>query len=109
MVLSKLTIEQRAKLRHRPPLTAQQIRVLELLVKDETRSVQDRVMSGFCRMLLYGRLRFSDGQRITGMKLEALHVDGKMVEFLECSAERTKTMQLYIGSQSQVSSDCSPA
>ena len=78
-------------MRQRPPLTAQQIRVLELLVKDETRSVQDRVMSGFCLMLLYGRLRFSDGQRITGMKLESLHVDEKMVGFLECSAERTKT------------------
>ena len=83
--------EHRAKLRQRPPLTAQQIRVLELLVKDESRGAQDRVMAGFCLMLLYGRLRFSDGQRITGMKLEALHVDGKMVGFLECSAERTKT------------------
>ena len=34
----KAHYEQRAKVRQRPPLTAQQIRVLELLVKDDSRS-----------------------------------------------------------------------
>ena len=92
-----------------PPLTAQQIRVLELLVKDESRSVQDRIMSGFCLMRLYGRLRFSDGQRLTGMKLEALHVNGQMVGFLECSAERTKTSFIHWSAKSGFSRSQSPS
>ncbi len=79
----KAHCERRAKVRQRPRLTAQQIRVLELLVKDFSRSVQDRIMSGFCLMLLYGPLRFSEGQRITGMKLEAPHVNGRNGWILE--------------------------
>ena len=48
-------------------------------------------MAGYFLMLLYGRLRFLHGQRITGMRLELVHVDSKPVGFLECAAERTKT------------------
>lgn len=87
----KAHFEQRSKVRQRPPLTVAQIRTLEQVVLDDAKSVYDRVMAGYFLMLTYGRLRFSDGQRITGMKLEVVHVDGRLVGFLECAAERTKT------------------
>ena len=87
----KAHYEQRAKVRQRPPLTVMQVKVLEQIVKNDSKSVYDRVMAGYFLMLVYGRLRFSDGQRITGMKLEMVHVDGDLVGFLECAAERTKT------------------
>ena len=87
----KAHYEQRAKVRQRPPLTVMQVKVLEHIVKNDSKSVYDRVMAGYFLMLVYGRLRFSYGQRITGMKLEMVHVDGELVGFLECAAERTKT------------------
>jgi hypothetical protein len=87
----KLHYEKRAKVRQRPPLTADQVRTLERVVTSSNKSVYDRVMAGYFLMLLYGRLRFSDGERITGMRLELVHVDSKPVGFLECAAERTKT------------------
>ena len=87
----KMHYERRAKVRQRPPLTADQVRTLEKIVVSRNRSMYDRVMAGYFLMLLYGRLRFSDGQRITGMRLELVHVDSVPVGFLECSAERTKT------------------
>jgi hypothetical protein len=68
-----------------------QIKVLEHVVTNVAKSVYDRIMAGYFLMLVYGRLRFSDGQRITGMKLEMVHVDNELVGFLECAAERTKT------------------
>ena len=83
--------EQRAKVRQRPPLTVAQVKVLEHVVNNTGKSVYDRVMAGYFLLLVYGRLRFSDGQRITGMRLEMVHVDDELVGFLECAAERTKT------------------
>ena len=68
-----------------------QVKVLEYVVNNTAKSVYDRIMAGYFLMLVYGRLRFSDGQRITGMKLETVHVDNELVGFLECAAERTKT------------------
>lgn len=87
----KLHYEKRAKVRQRPPLTVEQVKALETTVTNPSRSTFDRVMAGYFLMLVYGRLRFSDGQRVTGMRLELVHVDGKLVGFLECAAERTKT------------------
>ena len=87
----KTHYEQRAKVRQRPPLTVTQIKVLEHVVTNVAKSVYDRIMAGYFLMLVYGRLRFSDGQRITGMTLEMVHVDNELVGFLECAAERTKT------------------
>ena len=87
----KVHYEKRAKVRQRPPLTIDQVKTLERVVTSSNKSVYDRVMAGYFLMLLYGRLRFSDGQRITGMRLELVHVDSKPVGFLECAAERTKT------------------
>ena len=87
----KMHYEQRAKVRQRSPLTVTQIKVLEHVVTNLAKSVYDRIMAGYFLMLVYGRLRFSDGQRITGMKLEMVHVDNELVGFLECAAERKKT------------------
>ena len=42
-------------------------------------------------LLIFGRPRFSDGMQITGMKVDAITVDGVQCGFLECQAERTKT------------------
>ena len=87
----KLHYKKRAKVRQRPPLTADQVKTLERVVTSSNKSVYDRVMAGYFLMLLYGRLRFSDGQHITGMRLELVHIDSKPIGFLECSAEPTKT------------------
>ena len=87
----KVHFERRSKVRQRPPLTAEQVRTLEKVVKNLSKSVYDRVMAGYFLLLVYGRLRFSDGQRISGMRLELVHVDSVPVGFLECAAERTKT------------------
>ena len=87
----KIHYGKRAKLRQRPPLTPDQVQVLERVVHEDRRPVFDRIMAGYFLMLIYGRLRFSDGQRITSMKLELIHVDETVVGFLECAADRTKT------------------
>lgn len=78
-------------LRERPPLTSVQVQTLERIVTDGKRHVLDRIMAGYFLMLAYGRLRFSDGQRITSMRMDIIHVSGEAVGFLECSASRTKT------------------
>ena len=87
----RVHFEKRSKVRQRPPLTVEQIKTLEQIVKNPKKSMYDRIMAGYFLMLVFGRLRFSDGQRITGMRLEVVHVDGKPIGFLECAAERTKT------------------
>ena len=69
----------------------EQVKTLEQIVSNVRKSNYDCIMAGYFLMLLYGRLRFSDGQRITGMRLEIVHVDSKPVGFLEFAAERTKT------------------
>ena len=87
----RVHFEKRSKVRQRPPLTVEQVRTLEQTVKNSKKSMYDRIMAGYFLMLVFGRLRFSDGQRITGMRLEVVHVNGKPIGFLECAAERTKT------------------
>ena len=77
------------KLVQRPALTVRQIEHLEKCVNDEERTMYDRVASGFFLLLVFGRLRFSDGQSISSMELEiAVGADSG---YLECSAERCKT------------------
>ena len=82
---------RRRKARQRPALTVEQVRKLEGIVHDVKRSKYDRVAAGFFLLLVYGRLRFSDGQRIKEMKLDVVRVNGRQSGFLECEAERTKT------------------
>ena len=86
----RLHYADRAKVRQRPPLTVNQVQTLERVVHDPKRPVFDRIMAGFFLVMVYGRLRFSDAQRISGMKLDVVHRQGRVLGFLECSAERTK-------------------
>ena len=56
---------------------------------NEERTMYDRIASGFFLLLVFGRLRFSDGQSISSMELEIpLGADRG---HLECTAERCKT------------------
>ena len=68
----RVHFEKRSKVRQRPPLTVEQVKTLEQIVKNPKKSMYDRMMSGYFLMLVFGRLRFSDGQRITGMRLEVV-------------------------------------
>ncbi|CAE7869934.1 hypothetical protein AK812_SmicGene44293 [Symbiodinium microadriaticum] len=67
------------------------VRRRKAIVHNAKRSKYDRVAAGFFLLLVYGRLRFSDGQRITSMSLDVVQVHGRQSGFLECEAERTKT------------------
>ena len=64
------------KLTQRPPLTVDQIRSLEFMVIDESKSAMDRVAAGFFfytriwkARFSDGRLRFSDAQSISEMHI----------------------------------------
>ena len=80
---------KKRRLVQRPPLTVKQIQHLEACVKDESRTMYDRIASGFFLLLVFGRLRFSDGQSISSMELEV--PVGSNKGYLECAAERCKT------------------
>ena len=75
----------------RPALTRLQLRRLEDTVLDPSRRGHDRVAAGYFLFLVYGRLRYSDGQRITAMHLDVDELTDSNDGFLECVAERTKT------------------
>ena len=77
------------KLTQRPPLTVDQIRSLEFAVIDKSKSAMDRIAAGFFLLLIFGRLRFSDAQSISEMRLDK--VPGADFGYLECGAERCKT------------------
>jgi len=80
---------KKRKLVQRPALTVEQIEHLEKCVNNEERTMYDRIASGFFLLLVFGRLRFSDGQSISSMELEIpLGADRG---HLECAAERCKT------------------
>ena len=80
---------KKRRLVQRPPLTVKQIQHLEICVKDESRTMYDRIASGFFLLLVFGRFRFSDGQSISSMELEV--PVGSNKGYLECAAERCKT------------------
>ena len=80
---------RKRKLVQRPPLTVKQIEHLELCVKDCNRTMYDRTAAGFFLLLVFGRLRFSDGQAISSMELEVPVRSSH--GYLECAAERCKT------------------
>ena len=80
---------RKRKLVQRPPLSVKQIEHLELCVKDCNRTMYDRIAAGSFLLLVFGRLRFSDGQAISSMELEV--PVGSSHGYLECAAERCKT------------------
>ena len=86
---SALHFLRKRKLLQRPPLTVKQIAFLEECVRDGNRTMYDRVAAGFFLLLIFGRLRFSDGQSISEMALEKPAEADK--GYLECAATRCKT------------------
>ena len=89
--LVKLHYTKRSVVKRRPPLTVDQVKALEQLVCDDKQASMDRLAAGCFLLMVYGRLRFSDMQRITNMTLDTTVVGTAEVGFLECLAERTKT------------------
>ena len=81
----------RRKLVQRPPLKVEQIQRLEKIVHDENRTNYDRVAAGYFLMLIYGRLRYSDGLRMVDLQLDTHVTEAGVAGFLEARAERTKT------------------
>ena len=81
----------RCKIVQRPPLTVAQIIALEATVHDTARTSYDRIAAGFFLMLIFGRLRYSDGLQLVDLQLDSRDMGGKLTGFLEAQAERTKT------------------
>ena len=81
----------RRKLVQRPPLTADQILMLEKTVHDTARTSYDRIASGFFLVLIYGRLRYSDGLQLVDLQLDIKETEFGITGCLEARAERTKT------------------
>ena len=81
----------RRKLVQRPPLTADQILMREKTVHDTARTSYDRIASGFFLVLIYGRLRYSDGLQLVDSQLDIKETEFGITGFLEARAERTKT------------------
>eukprot|EP00435_Cladocopium_sp_Y103_P055304 s792_g18.t1 len=83
---------ERRKIAQRPPLTVAQITMLENTVHDDSRSGYDRIAAGFFLVLVYGRLRYSDGLQLVDLQLDTHRTeDGGITGFLEAQATRTKT------------------
>ena len=81
----------RRKVVQRPPLKVAQIMALEDTVHDASRTSYDRIAAGFFLLLVYGRLRYSDGLQLVNLHVDSTEVDGRVSGFLEAQAERTKT------------------
>ncbi|CAE7329213.1 SLC24A2 [Symbiodinium sp. CCMP2592] len=69
----------------REPLLVAEVERLEKQVLDEERGKPDRVAAGYFLFLTFGRARYSDGQRVTRLKLSAC---GK---YLEAEVARSKS------------------
>ena len=76
------------KLLQRSPLSVKQVATLEETVRDVSRTAADRLAAGFFLLLVYGRLRYSDAQQLSRLRLDMPNAEQG---FLEGVAERTKT------------------
>ena len=65
--------------------------MLEKTVHDTARTSYDRIASGFFLVLIYGRLRYSDGLQLVDLQLDIKETEFGITGFLEARAERTKT------------------
>ena len=82
---------RRRKVRRRPPLTLVQISALVTVLRDEARSIHDRVAAGHFLFMVYGRLRYSDSQNVSSMRLDVVQTSSGLQGYLECTADHTKT------------------
>ena len=72
---------EKRPLRQRDPLRVSEVEI----VVDEARARPDRIASGYFLFLIYGRARYSDGQRVVRLQLSSC---GK---YLEAEVERSKS------------------
>ena len=89
--VSESYFADRRKVVQRPPLTVQQVLMLEATVLDASRTKYDRIAAGFFLLLIYGRLRYSDGLQLVNMQIDSRETANGISGFLEARAERTKT------------------
>jgi hypothetical protein len=71
-------------------LTVIQVQILEVAVW-EARDLEDRVFAGHCLLCIFGRLRWSDSQRLTSLRMEWAEPGDDLGGFIEGTAFRTKT------------------
>ena len=83
--LAAQTYMEKRPLRQREPLLVGEVSRLEEIVTDEARARPDRVASGYFLFLVYGRARYSDGQRVVRLKLSSC------CKHLEAEVERSKS------------------
>ena len=79
---------QKRPTRQMKPWTVRMVGLLESALEDEGRSIHDRVFIGFNLLCIFGRLRFSDGQKVRTMSLDVA-ADG--TGYLEATQAPGKT------------------
>ena len=89
--VSEAHYADRRKIVQRPPLSVNQVLILEATVLDPSRSKYDRIAAGFFLLLVFGRLRYSDGLQLGNLQVDARETQNGTSGFLEARAERTKT------------------
>ena len=83
--LAAQTYMEKRPLRQREPLLVGEVSRLEEIVTDEARARPDRVAGGYFLFLVYGRARYSDGQRVVRLRLSSC------CKHLEAEVERSKS------------------
>ena len=89
--LSNSHYSNRCPVKRRPALSVDQVLCLEVIVLRVSAKAADRLAAGCFLLMVFGRLRFSDMQRTSGLMIDSTIVDGVEVGYLEGVAERTKT------------------
>ena len=85
--ISDKMLANRPRARRAAPLTVEQVKLLEAELEFGLDKVQ-RVFAGHCLCLLWLRARWSDGQSIWNIRMDAI---GETGGYLEATAEKTKT------------------
>lgn len=82
---------KKKRLVQKPPLSVDQVALLERIVVDENRGNQDRMAAGFFAFTTYCRARYSDALSVSGLRLDITLREGRAHGWLEADASRTKT------------------
>lgn len=82
-------LDKKCRIVQRPPLTAKQIKHLEIYIKYKNRPMYDCIAPGIFLLRVSGHFRLLDRPLIASMGSEVL--DGANEGYLECAAERCKT------------------
>ena len=79
------TYMDKRPLTQRDPLLVLEVEHLEKVLMDAGAVILDRIASGYFLFLVFGRARYSDGQRVTTLKLE------QGGHFMEAEVKRSKS------------------